>query len=307
MLNTMNLNILKQYKTNSSPFSTVIYIINDKNKILIEDLKTGKSEILDSYRISDYISIRTTKTPFIKIFDDLYIAVDKNSKLMFFRINNETPFQTIINCNSRNLPYMKLKHPSRILNYKHFKNLKEMKNEKNTFSIKFSEASSLEILTDDNNYIDFHYPIITCKLPFFKTYFLTEVYKQMKIFIKIADTYYRFPYGNVNQNDTMCIRFHGEFYNYFKNINILKEYYMSNLLVSPFNGDMEPFINHNRKTEISLDLKSVQNKINNNNFNISFIDVLYYLSECESEEDVNPNLFIKTPNIPEEILNDKEF
>jgi hypothetical protein len=63
-------------------------------------------------------------------------------------------------------------------------------------------------------------------------------------------------------------------------------------------------INFDNTVQISLDIEYVREKISRDDFSISFIDVLLYLSSCKDPSDVNLNLFLQSPNVPD--LNKKE-
>jgi len=60
-------------------------------------------------------------------------------------------------------------------------------------------------------------------------------------------------------------------------------------------------IKFNNNIQTTLDIDWINDKISKDDFELSYIDVLYYLSNCKKIEDINFKLFLLSPNVPEEI------
>jgi hypothetical protein len=115
--------------------------------------------------------------------------------------------------------------------------------------------------------------------------------------MKINNTFYRFPYGNIYQNDQMCFGINS-MQQMEEEPPSIGDVCYSHIITSNFNGDFSPMINFDNTIPISLDIDQIREKISKDDFSISFIDSLLYLSSCQDPKDINLKLFLQSPNVP---------
>lgn len=195
-------------------------------------------------------------------------------------------------------------------NYKHlYKNVKEFEVE--NFKLEMVDTKYRDIVDENFNYLK--QPQITCRLPLFQIYTILSPriitfgncqtsysYYFHNIFMKIDDKFYRFPYGNVGIDDRICI---GSLkYESDEREESIQDIAYAHLVVTEFNGDYNAHLKYNNLVPTTFDIKLLREQINNNNFELSFMDALFYLSQCKSPDEVNKNIFLLTTNIPKEIL-----
>ena len=332
MRQKVSYNIVKRVRVKDSPFNIAIYIHKDQNSILIEDLKTGKSVVTSSYNVHNFLKIDNVESEWVRSFDNTYVRYCKNRPEFFMPHYPESNrFANLtININKEIRPEFTVKlakHPDpklglinqinnealtdqelfKTYNYL-YKNIKDF--ETNNFKIEMIEVERYPEAYDEN-FIPIKTPKIECRLPLFQIYSILEPdidvwdghikfgYRQSMTIIKINETFCRFPYGNITDNDLMCIS-----PVYKKNIQAesIRDAAYINLITTEFNGDYTPFIKFDNTIQTSLDINWIREKISKDDFNMSFIDVLFYLSQCETVEEINVKLFILTPNVPKEIL-----
>ena len=192
-----------------------------------------------------------------------------------------------------------------------YKNIKEFETE--NFKLELVDNNDEFIVDENFNFIK--RPIITCRLPLFKIYTILERitkesekngetlynYDCVNIFMRINNKFYRFPYGNVSSDsDRPCLGSSTNWTN--KEDEYIQDIVYAHLVTSEFNGDYCPQLKFDNNIQTTLDIDLIREKVNNNQFDISFIDALFYLSQCKSIEEINKNIFIFTVNVPKEIL-----
>lgn len=324
----LTLNIYKPVETKNSPFDTVVYIFDNGQRVLVENPRIGKTVISDIWSIQKLFRLTEVKTDWLRTFDGQYVKFENNTVFHFLPLfyesvrypvltfeifNSNTPsFRTIdknidghmVECIDNEIidgSYGKTKETT--YNYL-FQNVKPFKT--NNFQLEFEEEPRRKMYYEDG--VTFLPSIkITCTLPVFQLYAImhrsaSHGYNCNLLAMKINDIFYRFPYGNIYQNDQMCFGLN------LNRVEIdppsITEACYSHIITSSFNGDFPPMINFDNKVPISLDIEYIREKISQNDFSISFIDVLLYLSSCKNPSDVNLNLFLRSPNVPD--LNKKE-
>ena len=324
------LNVYKSIETKNSPFDTIIYIFDNGEKFLVEDPRMGKTVLTNMYEIQKLLHLTEVKTNWLRTFDGQYIKVEGNTVFHFLPLFYEQVRKPILtfNLSNRNVPKFRT-----IEKYINGKTIRCLDNEIDGTSNKTKETTynylfqnlkpfktnnfELEIIEDISNLIYYEDGItmlprikITCSVPIFQPHAIlyqnlrnSETYGEKYgytcnlLVMKINDTFYRFPYGNIYQDDRMC--FGNNSNCVLEEPPSIAEVCYSHIITSEFNGDFDPMINFNNSVQISLDVDYIREKISQDDFSISFIDVLLYLSSYEDPRDINLNLFLQSPNIPE--------
>lgn len=169
-------------------------------------------------------------------------------------------------------------------------------------------------------------PYITCRVPLFQLFSLVEPnyrttaasrlsrpilnerpnrfgYNQKHIFMKIGNKFYKFPYGNTGSSDVMCMGDGRNTHNLRKEPDSIETTIYSHIITSDANGDYAANLRYDNGELTTFDITHIREKVNNDDFSISFMDAIFYLSQCNSIEDINLNIFMLSINVPEPILN----
>ncbi len=334
-------NITKHVKVDESPFGIVIYIHKDRNCIFVEDMVTGKCIQASSYDIGKYLKLDNVQTEWKRSFNHSYTRMQNSNTEYFMPLYMETnKFATLsFDIVSRLKPDFRTKrvpnpsdvnrHRGREINMvnngeeepdrsggtgnhlKTYNELYEKVKDFETDNFKLIMIANEKEKVYDENFKLINSPHITCKLPMFQIYTLliptitTESkilfgYRQELTVIKIKDRFYRFPYGNISSNDHMCLGNHSYSYSKTQPDSIQDAAY-AGIITSVFNGDYNPNIKFNNQIPSCFDIDILREKVKHDDFEFSFMDALFYLSQCESIEDLNLNMFILTPSIPKPI------
>jgi hypothetical protein len=321
MQTEISFNIIKKIQPNNTPFDFALYNYKSKNKILIENFETGRVIETDSYKIGEYIKFINLKTSWKQFTNNSFVKFNDDKFERFTPLYPESNrFVNITTKIDKHLiarfSYFTIDDPDNP-----YRTLHMVDNsgafEKNTYNyifknIKDFEVPNFKLITSANTrYIDENLnPTvnieITCRVPFFQLYSIIIPtfkynlfrYSQLLTVMKYNNLYYRFPYGNSSSVDEICLGVH---YENTKTPDSIEELAYSQIVTSNFNGDYTPHIKYDIQVQTTLDLQSIKEKINNDDFTISYIDVLFYLSQCKTLEEINMNLFILSPNIPLEI------
>jgi hypothetical protein len=329
----LTLNVYKLVETKNSPFDIVVYIFDNGQRVLVENPRIGKTVISDIYTIQKLFHLTEKKTEWLRTFDGQYVKFEIDTVFHFLPLfyesvrypvltfeifNYNTPsFRTInkkidghiVKCIDNEIidgSYEKTKETT--YNYL-FQNVKPFKT--NNFQLEFEEEPRRNTYYEDG--VTFLPSIkITCKVPVFQLY--TIIHQDIRcddsyrylcklLIMKINNVFYRFPYGNIFNDDNICMGYNLNRTSKEEPRSIADVCY-SHIITSSFNGDFAPMINFDNKVPISLDIEYIREKISQNDFSISFIDTLLYLSSCKNPNDINLNLFLQSPNVPD--LNKKE-
>lgn len=318
-MSKIRIDIAREYNITKSPFEMILYVWKDDNYITIEDPNDKIVQRIPSYKINEFIRVDVQKLDWKRIFDNSYITIEDRILKCFTPLYDEKHRNGILTfyITSQTLPYFKTKMKLNLngfnytivdnsfsneeermttFNYQ-FQNIKDFEVE--NFKIEMADEKRLHISDENDDLIK--RPKVTCRLPMFQMYTIFSPYGNDKIYLftKIGDDFYRFPYGNVSQQDSLCMEIEHDLY------EISKEYLYANIVTSQFNGDFTPHIRYDNKQQTTLDIDLIREKVDRNE-STSFIDILFYLSQCENVEDINMNIFFKTPNIPIEILSNME-
>jgi len=316
-------NKLTQKNVKNTPFETIIYVRDDNSSFLIEKPKIGKTVIADILKIKQLLRIMYPTTDWEKTINDQYISLNQNRIYHFLPLNNDIFKRVILTFNilKNSEPYFRTTLTSagpavdnsiiqdqpetEFQTYKYlFKNIRPFKTD--SFELELIEPKSNHDIIFDEDGEPIKKIQITCKVPIFKLY--CTCFKQINgstycemIVMRYNNVFYRFPYGNVYNDDRMCF---GTNIQLDTNGAKVEDIIYSNVVTSIYNGDFSPFLNFNNAIPTTLDIDWIREQINVDNFKMSFIDVLLYLSTCEKPEDVNMKIFLKSPNIPQKIQED---
>ena len=334
MRKNITYNITKKVRVENSPFKIGIYVFKDRNRILIEDLETGKAVESDSYSINNYIKLGKTETDWERSFDNTYIrfhegrpeyfmshypeqnryanlTIDIVKKMCPFFTNKEvmnpTTNRRVIMIDNEITPEKKEEKTYNFI----FKNVKEF--EVPNFKLEMVESERTSFVNED--FTPLKIPQITCRVPLFQVFSILKPkihiyeYEQKAYFdyqhnltvTKMDNKFYRFPYGNTSDSDQMCL---GGYSVPRKNTqpDSIQDLSYAQIITTVFNGDYNPHVKFNNQIVTTFDIDWIREKINKDDFEVSFMDVLFYISQCETLEEVNKKLFILTPNIPKPIL-----
>jgi len=334
MYKSVTYNITKKVRVENSPFKIGIYVFKDRNRILIEDLETGKAIETDSYSIGDYIQLGEAETDWERSFDNTYIRFHEGHPEYFMHhypeqnryanltiniIKKTCPFfrtKEVTNPTTNHLDLMidheitPEKTEDKTYNYL-FKNVKNF--EVANFKLEMIESEQTIFVNED--YTCLKIPQITCRVPLFQLFSILRPkinlykyeqkvhfdYRHSLTIMKIDNEFYRFPYGNTSDIDQMCL---GDYIVPQKNIqpDSIQDLSYAQIVTTIFNGDYNPHVKFNNQIQTTFDIGWIREKINKDDFEVSFMDVLFYLSQCKTLEEVNKKLFILTPNVPKQIL-----
>ena len=283
---TIKIDIIKQINTDCSPFETIIYLPKRSNHLLIEKPNETRIFKIPGHKISEYIQINKVKTGWVKNIDGTYIKCNDRSIYHLLPLTNELTFYNL-----------KFSHALDIKDYRRLRqitseNFKLEKNEKinnDRFMYKFNITVPIWPMWG------IVYTHIT------KGPNENSVYHLDKIYMKVDDEFYRFPYGNVSSSDRVCIGRNN--INNFKNI----ESVLINWISSIFNFDYSFNLkasnlytaNKGDLIPITYDLEYINLMISLRKTNkLSAIDLLFYLANIVDMNHVQmSNIFIKHPDI----------
>ena len=291
-------NILKSVDVKNSPFETIVYSFRNQDRFLIENVKKEKTSIANQREIQDILRL-TYSTEWIELFNNQFIKFHNNTVDYFLPIFQESFKRCFMSfrINKRMLP-IDVTLLSSISSFK-----------TDNFELFIGEPEDDDLPGDKNTKIK--KILIECIVPLFQVFMIVQpkvIYNRDRklyscqnslVVMKYENNFYHFPYGNVSTDGHMCMG-----YNNQSNINHetqLADVCFVKLVSSQFNGDYIPQIKFNESSPILLDIDKIREKVTNNDFNISFIDVLLYLSTCEKPQDINTNIFLLSPNVPKEI------
>jgi hypothetical protein len=334
MRKNITYNITKKVRVDTSPFKIAIYVFKDRNRILIEDLETGKAVETNSYSINDYIKLGKTETDWERSFDNTYIRYHEGKPEYFMshypesnryanltidivkkmcplftnkEVMNPTTNRRVTMIDNEITPEKKEEKTYNFI----FKNVKDF--EVPNFKLEMVESERTSFVNED--FTPLKIPQITCRVPIFQVFSILRPkihiyeyeqkayfdYKHNLTVMKMDNKFYRFPYGNTSDSDQLCL---GGYSVPRKNTqpDSIQDLSYAQIITTVFNGDYNPHVKFNNQIVTTFDINWIREKINKDDFEVSFMDVLFYISQCETLEEVNKKLFILSPNIPKPIL-----
>jgi len=330
MSKNIQINYSKQVNIQNSPFKIILYVLKNRNEILIEDPLSGKSILAHSSELDKFIKFSKILTPWMKTFNHQYIKIDNDqiAQFMPLYLENNRFANLTFKINKNFAPNFKTKKVAHIFDNNPLREkiinvvdntIDETSNTNTTYDHLYQNVKDFEVenfklemfekpvdfnTIYDENFEPLKIPYITCRLPMFQIYSILEPYgnsySNKKIFMKIDDKLYRFPYGNSSTNDKLCL---GYWNTRIRNQSEpVGEIAYVHIITTEFNGDYGPHLKCDNTIVTTFDINWIREKVNRNDFAFSFMDALFYLSQCKSARDVNINIFLLSPNVPEEIL-----
>ncbi len=329
----VDIDILEHVEVKHSPFELIIYSFKDNEKILIENCEHQTAFVGSHDRINEYISycspqidwtpfiggsyIKFEGESFIQSFFPLYKEENRFANLVFECDRHMYPKFNTRSLTDNELTRFKEKYENIKLNlqttevgtvinddsplaYKNLcKNIRPF--ETDVFKLEFMPPRRDYIVDEEINLLPAI--VVTCRLPLFKIYVSLSVNADShralhQIFMKIDDEFYRFPYGNVSGNDELCL---GRYQIDWFDVPIQNSIYYY-LIITAFNGDYSPYLRHTNRVPTTFDLDWIKSKVSDDDFSISFLDALFYLSNCKTPEEVNKKIFFLSPNVPKRII-----
>lgn len=283
-MSKLSFNIIKNKYIKKTPFKFIVYVFEDYSQIMIEEPSTGKCVRTNTYNINNYLSYIKSSTKWKRLPDQTYVKIENDDTFQFLPMFQDK-FRFV------NLSFNLV----RCDNYR----LQESPSTSVVFPDNFKfETKRFKLMRSENSTIK-----IEATLPLFQVYSIFKNNEQIGIqqvltCMKWKNSFFRYPYGNSNTNDCLC---YGDSIHKFTLKNDIYAYYLK-LLIPPSNNDYAFHLRYGNEIPSSLEINQIREKINNNDFKVSLIDMLYYLSQCETIQDINLDVFLLTPNIPEEIL-----
>lgn len=281
----------KRLNTDNTPFEAVLYFMKGSDQMIVEDPDNGKAYYTNRYHIRDYIKVENLKTPWTKNIDGSYLRFDTNHIHHILPIHKNTEFVNLtihIELGKRNIKMV------RSINEKHFKIEKTEKVIKISASLPiweiWAKVSKHRFSHSDN-----------------------QKYQVNNLYMRIKDQFYRFPYGNVNQSNHLCLGTGNT--NTFDNI----EQIWFNFITTPFNTDYgfnfksitkqdDPVRLRyvGRSSDLytinipTFDLEHINMLVQLKRFDkICIMDGLYYLSNVEDVDDETIiNMLYLIPTLP---------
>ena len=280
--NTLNFEYYKRVNTDNTPFKLILYLYKNSLNLLIEDPNTSKMYLTDQYDLQKFIKVKEIETPWIKTIDGSYIKYTTKEIYQVLPIFNNTNF---INLEIEIPLNEKERNRVRKLNEKHFK-ITEGKTGSIRISASFPMWNVWGLVQNNKD---------------------SDLYSLQKTFIKFKNKFYKFPYGNVNDENRVCL---GSGTTLFENVKQL----WHNYILTIFNRDYGFNIRSHKLFEISritrrkierfisptFDLEHINILIQLKRFDkISLIDMMYYLSNLELiDDDSISELFFKITKMP---------
>lgn len=335
MKKQMMFNIIKHTDTKYSPFEYIIYVLKNSEKILIEHVTQGITRVTEPYDVRKILRVSGIKTGWKRTFNHGYVKFEDESIEHFIPLFSEKiRFATLtFKINKNMLPNFRTKEQEIKISFKKtarrlyvdntirepeltkettykylYENIKNYENKKFKLELVDTDLDGQKIYDDNHQIIKTI--MITCTVPILQLYAqLTPIftgynedtydYNLNLLVMKCQNNFYRFPYGNIRSNDRMCLG-HQRTASNKQPFSIADKCY-AHIITSYFNGDYIPCLQYDNTVQTTLNIDLIREKINQNNFKISFIDMLLYLSSCKTMKDINLGIFILSPNVHKEI------
>lgn len=269
-------NIIKEIDVGFSPYEYIIYALKNSREFIVE--KDGKSIIIDEGMITKYLKYLQVETSWKRCFNG-YVKFTQERVEQFTPLFDEPYRKIFLNIDISLVKTL-------------ITDFKEIQTE--TFTA-----------TKRNPFIH-----VSGMFPIFQLYILgkisdRDVSTNDKVFMKIKSnnfykdkfyTYYRLPYGNTEEFDNMC------FGGYGGNHSTTLENQYVRIITTTFNEHYGFHLQYGKNAKTTYELEPITEKIYNKQFDqISLLDAFYYLSQT-NPEDIDPSIFVISPNIPQEIL-----
>ena len=294
---TASIDILKQINTDCNLFDLIIYVLANSNSILIERPKDHKIWQTSAYNIGEYIRVKKVKTDWVRHIDGSYTKFDQDILHHIVPLRNEFGFYNIKHAINVSMKNYRLLRTFTNPNFKLTKTIR--KNTKlNQFILSFDAAVPIWPL----------WALVTSNMKLKEPKFNLK-----RLFMKIDDVFYRFPYGNVNGNDKVCTGAGNK--GDFKSVEDI----WFNWITTTFNFDYKHNIkpnslymkkdkkgDDNRLIPVTYDLEYINMILHTSEDpveKVSIIDALFYMSNIEDTRHIDfSKIFFKHPGIPEKVI-----
>ncbi len=293
---TITIDIIKQVNTNCKLYDMIIYVLSGKDEIMIEKPESGKIFSVPGYKIGKYLKLKKVKTNWIKHIDGSFSKFLDEYHYHIIPLNNEFGFYRLNLV--KDLPKNTHRYLRPIIT-KHF-SLNKAQLKKTSKQYTLSMKMDLPI-----------WPLWALIKSPIKESNEEKTFVLSKLFMKIDDQFYRFPYGNVNGSDGVCTGAHNN--GHFKEVNQV----WANWITTKFNFDYkqnlkantldDPTANRMKKMyellPVTYDLEHINMMVHYGRMDrVNIIDFLFYLSHIEMFDHIDyTKLFFKHPGVPEKV------
>ncbi|MDX1701878.1 MAG: hypothetical protein R3250_14725 [Melioribacteraceae bacterium] len=290
---TITIDIVKQINTNCNLFDLIIYVLSGKDQIMIEKPSSGEIFNVPGYKIGKYLKLKKVKTEWIRHIDGSYSKFLDEYHYHIVPLNNEFGFYRLNIV--KDLPKNTYRF-LRPINTEHF-SLKRNQIKKTSKHFTMSMKMDLPI-----------WPLWALIKSPIKEAEKDKTFTLSRLFMKIEDEFYRFPYGNVNGTDGVCTGAHNN--GNFKEVNQVwanwittkfnfdyKQNLKANTLEDPFKISMKKI---NELLPVTYDLEHINMMVHYGRMDrVNVIDFLFYLSHIETFDHIEyTKLFFKHPGVP---------
>jgi len=291
---TISLELTRRVNTDNTPYYAILYLLADRNKILIENPDKGTCRQIGLTEANKYLKLNKIKTEWFQNIDGSYLRIVDNN------VDHILPI-------TRELQLVNVKFNYKLSNHRDFNRIRHVK-EKN-FKLVRRRSSTGD--TTETVTIDAFLPVWPMWVRVRREINDPEAsYKLRTVYMKYEDQFYRFPYGNVSGNDQVCTG--------AANNGIFKtaEELWINWFTTQFNRDYKLNLKANKfhfklslngrsgsediAIEPTFDLNEISLKLYTKSYkNLSLIDMFYYLTNVEEFDNLEMDkLFIKLPQKP---------
>ncbi len=270
--------------TDYTPFSFVLYGLKGKQTILVEDPQNKTMTEVSSDRIQDYLTIQPMQLDWAKTAMGTYMNIQDGTTNEIVPISNDFQYAWVSFDYAVDLKYVgelpEIDTPT-------FQLTREMTKKQLSWLVELQIKALMPI-----------WPI-WAKL---ERSSYEEKYTLRKVYMKVKDQFYRFPFGNISGDDGVCMG-SGNGMKFASPKNIFLHW-----ITTTFNRDYTPQMkafkfksrfktNSDSFIPVTYNLDHIAHMINAENYDkLNSIDFLYYLANIEEHEAVNVmKLFVKLP------------
>ena len=176
--------ITKKYIKNSM-FKYIIYVLKDNDTIIIEEPDTNMCAYATIYDINRYVQISKDTMPYRKLIDGSYVSIVDDRVLYCAKITPEIRKEWV------NIDFRATYENNLVLDHLIYDN--------ENFRITKSTYNELMVSA--------YLPILPLWVEFRERVSMIDQisYRVKTIWTEINNQFYRFPYGNVDSNDYLCM------------------------------------------------------------------------------------------------------
>ena len=293
---TISFELTKRVNTDNTPYYAILYLMEDNNKILVENPTKGTCHQIQASEINKYVRLSKVKTNWFKNIDGSYVRIIDSLIEHILPITHEVELVNL------NFLY-------KLSSKRELRRIRQV-SEKNFKLVKISDSS---IASNDRSYalkIEVFLPMWPMWIKVQKDLNAPdEKFSLRTVYMKHKDQFYRFPYGNVSGSDSVCTGAANNGYfetarqvwiNWFT--TQFNRDYTLNLKGNKFRFKLNTGRNSSREfvIEPTFNLDEIALKIYSKCYqNLNLLDTFYYLSNIEEFDNVEMDkFFIKLPQNP---------